>query len=265
MKASISVKQLNDIVEHENKHWSAIFKYEKEHSGEKLYTSYWWEDYYDHITTYVQKLLKKGASVAEIGAGSGKATLLLGDEYKKQLFDISPPAIDFAKYLAKKLKAKHTTFTIGNGFDTKLKSKTYDFTWNIGVIEHYTRQQAVAFISEMVRITKDGGYVSIAVPNFASFQIWKAKLLNNRIFKFVPGYRLDSENNYKKYDVEQFLLKACKLSDCEIAEYDYFRVGNPLPMGSSKIIIKTIGKITDHVFVRNRFLLIVTIKLKYKA
>ncbi len=247
---------IDEIAEHENEHWSQIFKNEKSRAGDELYSSYWWEDYYSQITSAIKLRIPPQSTIAEIGSGSGKATLLLGNDYEKHLFDISPPALDFAKYLAKKLKAKKVTYILGNGFDTKLKSKTYDFTWNIGVIEHYDEAQAVTFVAEMMRITKRKGQVAVAVPNFNSFHIKKAQFLAKPIMKWSKGYKLDSENSYPARALETVVMAAGKKSGRNVSAIEMHRFGNPLPMGTPKYLMKSVGKVTNKTLSNNRFLLV---------
>jgi len=263
MKSTISAEQLEHVTDHENEHWSRVFKDEKKKITEerKLYSSYWWEDYYRQINSIIKSTIKPNSRILELGSGSGKATLLLGDNYKKHLFDISPPAIEFARYLSSQLKAKKVEFSIGNGFDTKLKPKSYDYVWNIGVIEHYTGTQATAFIAEMIRLTRDDGYIGVAVPNFSSYHIWKANILNKPLFKKIPGYRLDSENEYKFVDVKKFIKNAASIQGRKIVTTESFMLGNPLPMGSSKAIINTIGKPINSLLKSKRFLLLVIVKI----
>lgn len=262
MNPILSEEQLDEIVHHENEHWSKIFEHEKKTLQKSLYSSYWWEDYFTQIRSIASSHVRQGSSVLEIGAGSGKASLLLGDSYKKHLFDISPPALDFAKLLAKRLESKNVTFELGNGFDTKLPSKSYDFVWNIGVIEHYSREQATVFVGEMIRHAKNGGVVAVAVPNFKSFQTWKASMLNKPLFRFIPGYRLDSENDYKKQDLHEFITVACKQQKRRFSSIQDYRVGNPLPMGSPKLVIRTIGRPIHKLFKKNRFLLLTVVNLE---
>jgi ubiquinone/menaquinone biosynthesis C-methylase UbiE len=262
MKRIISKAELNEIIEHENKHWSKIFAEEKQKISNNLYSSYWWQDYYNQITMFVQSNIKNGSSVIELGSGSGKASLLLGNRYKKHLFDISPEAIKFAKLLSERLEAKNVKFTLGDGFNTNLPSKSYDLVWNIGVIEHYTPIQASAFVKEMVRITKNSGHFAVAVPNFNSFQIWKAQKLNMPIFKHIPGYRLDSEEDYKIEDLQNIIQEVCNAENRKIVSQEIRRLGNPLPMSSSKLVITTIGRPINYLFKKNRFLLMIMVELE---
>ena len=47
-----------------------------------------------------------------------------------------------------------------------LADKSFDVTFNEGVVEHWIdKKQRVYAISEMVRVTKEGGSVIIYVPN----------------------------------------------------------------------------------------------------
>lgn len=40
----------------------------------------------------------------------------------------------------------------------------YDLTWNAGVLEHFTFDEKVDILNEMVRITKPGGIILILTP-----------------------------------------------------------------------------------------------------
>lgn len=254
--------EIHDIVEHENEHWSKIFSKEKEHIKTKLFSSYWWEEYYFEITNYINKDLKiKKGRVVELGSGSGKATLLLRGDFSKDLFDISDKAIDFAKELNKTIKSPVVKYIIGDAFNSNLEQRNYDLVWNIGVLEHYEIDNANNFCSEMVKLTKKNGTLAIGIPNFKSLPIKKAKLLRSPLLKWIPGYRLDNEIEYQQKDIEDMINLAAKNQGRNVKELEIKMFGNPLIMESPKWIIKSLGKIVDKLLPGKRFLLLVVARL----
>ena len=258
----MSEVDIQHIIDHENEHWSDIFKKEKKSLKNKLYTSYWWRQYYEEISEIVDSNTKRGDSLIELGSGSGKASLLLKNPGRIHLFDISSVAIDFAKYMTKRLDVKNVTYEVGNILDNKIKSSSYDISWNLGVIEHYEKNQALSIIKEMIRVTNAHGLTIIAVPNFKSYHIFKADMLTRKWARFIPGYRLDSEIEYTYDDVEELVKSAAKELKREIISLDRASAGSPLPMGTNRFIFRLLNPIINRVFHRNKFLHLVMIRTK---
>lgn len=260
MGKSIASVEMDDIVAHEESHWSAIFAKEKLVLKDADYTSEWWRNYYSEITNYLNSLLPKKAKILEAGSGSGKATLLLGNQYERTLLDISQTALEFARFLAKKFRQNRINFIKGNIFDMKFENQSFDLVWNIGVVEHYKIEQVEEIISEMIRVTKNGGYCIVAIPNFKSYHIFKAKLLASKVFKFLPGYRLDSEIEYSSADIERIVKKSIKNTGRDIDYIKHERFGSPLPMGTPKFLFKAINPIISK-FNTGRFLNVVICRI----
>jgi len=259
---SISKNQLHEIVKHEEDHWSRIFLNEKDQVKKRLFSSYWWEDYYSQICIYMNGILTdNGARIIELGSGSGKATLLLHKNYKKELFDISHNALAFAKELNKRIQSPYVQYVQGNAFANKLPSSSYDLVWNIGVLEHYDLTNAQTYCDEMVRLTKRNGYMAVAIPNFASLQIKKARLLRASFLHWVPGYRLDNEIEYSASELQSIIVKSARAQGREIVTVEIMRFGNPLLMETPKWVLKTFGMVIDRAFSSKRFLVMVTVKI----
>jgi ubiquinone/menaquinone biosynthesis C-methylase UbiE len=257
--------KLQEIIQHENKAWNDIFKKELENDKQgEMYSSFWWQDYYDCITRVVNDLLLKNNlnKILEAGSGSGKASLLLEKHIHKTLLDVSPKALEYAKHLAVKFHAENVAYVQGDIFSIPAERNSFDFVWNIGVVEHYEIDEIKSIMGEMVRVTKPGGIVVFGVPNFYSGPTLKAWLLKSKLFKALPGYRLETEHFYKESLLKKFLTEAV-IGDGRTVEWlRVKRFGNPLPMETPKLILQTLGKMLAFVFPKSRFLTLIICKLK---
>jgi len=254
---------LHSSVSHEHEQWSELFQSELKSHSLELYSSYWWKDYYDEIQALMTPILKslEKPTILEAGSGSGKASIVLKGNPRRTLLDISTEALQYAKLLAKKFQAKNMNYVEGDIFDMPFKSKTFDISWNIGVIEHYTPKQALTLVSDMVEVTRSGGYVIVGVPNFRSLPIIKAKLLHTKIFKHISGYRLDTEIAYSESELLDLLESAAKAVSRKIEHSSMSYVGNPLIMESPRFLIKSVGRLLNKVAYRNKFLMLVVCKV----
>lgn len=250
------------IIEHENAHWSKIFKAELEKNDSKKFSSFWWEDYYAELTRFVNQIMFEGhlKNVLEAGSGSGKATILLDKSYNKTLLNISFTALEYSRFLANKFNAQDIKFFEGDIFSIPFKDDSFNFVWNIGVIEHYTLDSVESITREMIRVCSKSGVVAVGMPNFYSGPILKAWIL--KILKFIPGYKLDTEKFYEIDEIKKIFQKVSKKSGKEIASIEIEYFGNPLIMETPKFILKTVGRLVSLLFRRNKFLILIVYKFK---
>jgi len=252
------------FVHEEDKYWSKIFLKEIKNHQEIKYSSYWWENYYFQIINQIKPLLYcyKDPHILEAGSGSGKASILLGKNIKRTFLDISSEALKYAKFLSKKFDAKRIKFVKGNIFSMPFKNKSFDFVWNIGVIEHYSFENTIKIVQEMSRVLKSGGIIALGVPNFVSGPIIKARILNCPIFRFIKGYRTTTECNYSEKDLKKIVEIALTANKLKICNMKIIYVGNPLPIESPKLVILSLGKIIEYFFPKNKFLKLIIYKVK---
>ncbi len=249
---------LNEMIQHENEQWSKIFSNELNQTSFKKYSSYWWEEYYEELSYFGNTIMQKNKynSILEPGCGSGKATLLLDSNYTKTLLDISPSALTYAEFLSQKLNQNEITYQEGNIFEMNIPDESFDFVWNIGVIEHYKPKEISLIIKEMIRVSSKNGSIAIGMPNFYSGPTLKAWIL--KYLKFIPGYKLDTEHFYSTKSIINIIEVAAKASNKNVGSINIDYFGNPLIMETPKFFIKTIGYIAKNLFKRNKFLIMIS-------
>jgi len=255
-------EELQKIIEHENEIWGKIFDAELSKNNKEKFSSYWWEDYYQELTTFVNGLLTKNSlnNILEAGSGSGKATILLNNIFSKTLLDISQSALKYAAYLAEKFECKNIKTIEGNIFEMPFKSESFDFVWNIGVIEHYNLKNVESILKEMVRVCNRNGVVAVGMPNFCSGPIIKAWILKK--IKIFPGYKLDTEKFYGINEIANILINISEKMERKIDNIQVEYFGNPLIMETPKFILKSIGRPMAQIFRKNKFLVLVICKFK---
>lgn len=261
MKNSLELRKSNERL-----FWTRFWKIEKGKNkiNKKYYRYFWNEDYCNQIRKYILKVLSdyNNPIILDAGCGSGKASIILGKQLRRVLLDSSDSALDYAKQLTKKFKSKNINYILGDIFSIPFDKKTFDFVWNIGVVEHYNKQEIVKILGEMIRTTKNGGKIGVGFPNPYSGPILKAKLLKCWLLRFIPGYRIGTENFYNETTFLNLINKAFKMEKRKLDSIEINTLGNPLPIETPPFLIKTIGRFIGKILPRSRFITIIICKIK---
>ena len=119
----------------------------------------------EYITTmkYIEKYLKQGIHILEIGAGTGRYSHALAQKgYHVDAVELLEHNIDVFKQNT--VKGEQITVTQGNAVDlSAFKSNTYDITLLLGPMYHlFTLEDKLKALSEAVRVTKQGGIIFAA-------------------------------------------------------------------------------------------------------
>jgi SAM-dependent methyltransferase len=254
--------ELQKIIEHENAHWSEIFKIECEKNNDKNFSSFWWEDYYNELSLHVNNLVDSNnlKTILEAGSGSGKATILLDKKISKTLLDISPNALKYAKKIANKHGGGDINFVEGNIFSMLFKDENFDLVWNIGVVEHYELENVKSIIGEMIRVCSKSGIVAVGLPNFYSGSMVKARLLKK--VKFIPGYKIDTEKFHSIETLNDIFRDVSKDMGRNIAYIKTECFGNPMFMETPKFLLKIVGGLVSRIFKNNKFLILIICKFE---
>jgi len=122
----------------------------------------------EFLTTmrYIQKYLKPGMRVAEIGAGTGRYSHALAQEgYQVDAVELVEHNIRI--FCENTLENEPVTIRQGNAMDLSFFADgTYDITLLLGPMYHlYNESDQLKALSEAIRITKKGGVVFAAYCN----------------------------------------------------------------------------------------------------
>ncbi len=122
----------------------------------------------EFLTTvkYVEKYLKPGMKILEIGAGTG----IYSHYFAQNGYSVD--AVEIMEYNIKVFKANTTpgekvTITQGDAIDLKgFDDGAYDITLLLGPMYHlYTKEDKLAALREAIRVTRPGGVVFAAYCN----------------------------------------------------------------------------------------------------
>ncbi len=145
--------------------WERLWKRQRKNDG--IFHKIVWKLRHDTSAAYAQEICKrlgdvKRPRILEIGCGSA----LTFQYIRKKLPDCSLLGLDFSPAALRIARSRNpgTKFICGDARRLPLKDGTYDFTYSLGLIEHFSRKDALRIISEHARVTRKGGYVMIVVP-----------------------------------------------------------------------------------------------------
>lgn len=119
----------------------------------------------EFLTTmrYIEKYLKPGMRILEIGAGTGRYSHALAQKgYPVDAVELVQHNIDI--FREKTLPGEHVTIRQGNATDLHmLETDTYDITLLLGPMYHlFTVEEQKKALAEAIRVTKKGGIVFAA-------------------------------------------------------------------------------------------------------
>lgn len=119
----------------------------------------------EYITTmkYIEKYLKKGMRILEIGAATGRYSHSLAQKgYQVDAVELLEHNIEIFK--KNTLPDENITIIQGNAMDlSAFKSDTYDITLLLGPMYHlFTQEDKLKALSEAIRVTKKDGVIFVA-------------------------------------------------------------------------------------------------------
>lgn len=122
----------------------------------------------EFLTTmhYIEKYLKPGMRILEIGAGTGRYAHALAQKgFQVDAVELVEHNIDV--FRANTLPGETITITQGNALDlSAFPGETYDLTLLLGPMYHlFTVEEQIQALSEAIRVTKTGGVIFAAYCN----------------------------------------------------------------------------------------------------
>jgi SAM-dependent methyltransferase len=134
------------------------------------------------LNHFIEKEFKTGAKLLHAGSGSGQVDEDIIKKYEITALDISSEALKLYKFY-NGVKAKLMLASI---FDIKAKPATFEGIYNLGVMEHFTRQEDIKILKEFKRVLKPNGKIILFwPPRFGPTVIFlnSTHFILNNIFK----------------------------------------------------------------------------------
>ena len=201
----------------------------------------------EYLTTkkYINKYLKKGNRILEIGAGTGAYSLHYADlGYKVN-------AIEFVPGNLNKLKSKITknmdiTAEQGDALDlSRFKDNTFDITLVLGPLYHlYTEKDKRKAIEEALRVTKKQGLLYLAYLTndsvFISYCLKKHHLLDKNTY----------DENYRMLDIPEEVFSVLYIEELKkiMNDYNVEYLNNVATDGITSPLREYVNELTDEEF-----------------
>lgn len=205
----------------------------------------------EFLTTvkYIDKYLKRGDRIIEIGAGTGRYSHFFAQQgYQVDAVELIQHNIDIFK--SKTAKYEPITITQGNALDlSNFADETYDITLLLGPMYHlYTAEEQRKALSEAVRVTKKGGIIFAAYCNndavIVQFAFQKGNIWTERYQKLIDPMTFKATSDptelfqlYRKEDIDKLM------SDFKTERLHY--VGTDMV---TNFMRETIDSMTDEQF-----------------
>lgn len=162
--------------------------------------------YAARIYKYMGK--KTNPRLLEVGCGSAR-TLHYLDVFQGGARCLGLDLSTIALKLLLRINPTYTT-GVGSAFDLPLAANEYDASFSIGLIEHFTREEAARMVNEKIRVTKPSGVVAIMVP-------WQSSIYNLIVRKaFGKHWPFGHENPFKRAELTTF-METLGLQDVKVS------------------------------------------------
>lgn len=149
----------------------------------------------EYITTmkYIEKYLKPGMRILEIGAATGRYSHALARKgYHVDAVELVEHNIEIFRKNTK--KGENVTITQGNAVDlSEFKNDTYDITLLLGPMYHlFNQEDKLKALSEAIRVTKQGGIIFVAYC-MGDASVLSYGFIQGEIYNIIEKCMLDTE------------------------------------------------------------------------
>ena len=175
----------------------------------------------EFITTvhYIEKYLRHGMKILEIGAGTGRYSHYFAQGgYEVDAVELMECNIEVFK--AHTQPAEKITVTQGDALDLKIEDNKYDITLLLGPMYHlYTVEDQKKALAEAIRVTKKGGIIFAAYCNsdltMYQYCMGKAMLKASR-----AGNKID-EDIFKLLSLPEDIFQLYRKEDIDTLMSDF--------------------------------------------
>ncbi len=169
----------------------------------------------EFITTvhYIEKYLRSGMKILEIGAGTGRYSHYFAQSgYEVDAVELMECNIEVFK--AHTLPTEKITVTQGDALDLKIEDGKYDVTLLLGPMYHlYTEEDQKKALSEAIRVTKKGGIIFAAYCN-SDLTMYLSCIGKSMLKPARAGKKID-ENNFKLFSQPEDVFQLYRKEDVD--------------------------------------------------
>ena len=192
---------------------------------------------------YIEKYLKKGDKIIDIGAGTGKYSKYFMDKG----YDVI--AVELVKHNLRIIESKGIKSYLGNAIDlSRFDDNSFDITILFGPMYHLiSMDDKIKALSEAKRITKKDGYIFISYC-MNEYAIITHGFIDNNIKESIKNNEVNSEYKITPKDNDLY-------SFVRVEDIDYLKEKLDLKReiiisqdGSTEYIKKVINKMDDETF-----------------
>lgn len=175
------------------------------------------------LNKIIEEEFGMNSKLLHAGSGTGEVDKDLIKKYDITALDISKEALKLYKFNnGDKVKLIHASI-----FDITVKSSTFNGVYNLGVMEHFTKEEDIEILKELKRVLKkDGKVVLFWPPKFGisvTFLNSTHFILNNIFKRNVHLHPEEISLIQSKRQVDQILKKAgFKLKKFYFGPMDFF-------------------------------------------
>jgi len=221
--------------------------YENYDENGRLETKYGMVEF---LTTmrYINKYLKPGAKILEVGAGTGRYSHALAQmDYEVDSVELVPHNIEIFKANTK--PGEKISVVQGDARDIDFDDNTYDITLVLGPMYHlYNMEDKCSVISEVLRVTKPDGIVFVAYC-IADPSIIEHGFKRGNIHELIDKGMLDTVK-FKAVSTPQDIFELHRKEDIDdiMAHFDAVRLHYVATDGFSRHLMETIIEMDESTF-----------------
>lgn len=200
-------------------------------------------------TNYIEKYLKPGDRILEIGAGTGAYSLYYANKgYKVDAIELSKSNVEVFK--SKITKDLDVNVIQGNAVDLSVyKDNTFDITLCLGPLYHlFKEEETTSAIKEAIRVTKPGGKIYLAFILFdLTMLTWGFKEKN--VYENYGENKQISEN-FKPNNAEELIFNMRYFEDVKklIKSFNIKTINYVATDGIGRVIKDEINQMSEEEY-----------------
>jgi SAM-dependent methyltransferase len=197
------------------------------------------------------KLVHNNLKILDAGCATGLPDFYLERKGAEiYLLDYSKEVLKNTKKHQLELKSKNVHYLLGDIKNIPFEDNIFGVVWSEGVIEHFKDEDRYKIISEMVRVTKPGGFIILLAPNSFTPHALGIKQIRRLLNKF-PFDDWGKERAYTPKQLGKLLtnlgLNDVHIGSCNLTRtiLDDFLMSYPFPLHRIKLFNKIRDKLIE--------------------